>query len=335
MRMDYRWAIAVAIVLGFSVYLYMTFRQPLITTAIAAPSRPNFNQSITPIPILDIKPDEKSKLQLGLRLFLDPRLSSNKQVSCASCHNLYTNGAETTKVSTGVLGKGNRNSPTVYNVALNTRFFWDGRAASLHEQIDGPIHHPLEMNSNWKDIIQFVQSDKDYQRAFKQEYDGRINEQTIKDALISFMEVLNTPNADFDRYLLGNPQAMSQTAINGWAKFQTLGCIYCHQGQNVGGNIFQKFGHVESLTHNSEDLGRFSITQEEADKNVFRVPSLRNVAKTAPYFHDGRADTLEDAILLMAKVQLGKDLDPVTLLELSAFLNALSAPPPPALKALQ
>ncbi|MCL1126569.1 cytochrome-c peroxidase [Shewanella surugensis] len=335
MRMDYRWIIALSIVLGFSLYLYITFRQPLITAMIAAPSKPNFNQAITPIPILEIKQDDKSKLQLGLRLFLDPRLSSNNQVSCASCHNIYTNGAETTKVSTGVLGKGNRNSPTVYNVSFNTRFFWDGRAASLHEQIDGPIHNPLEMNTNWKKITQFVQSDQYYQIAFTEEYDEQISENTIKDALISFMLVLNTPNADFDRYLLGNPQAMSQTAINGWAKFQTLGCIYCHQGKNVGGNIFQKFGHVESLDHNSDDLGRFSLTQEEADKNVFRVPSLRNVAITPPYFHDGRAEILEDAILLMAKMQLGKDLDPVTLLELSAFLNALSAPPPPALKALQ
>ncbi|WP_299491252.1 cytochrome c peroxidase [uncultured Shewanella sp.] len=334
MKVDYRWVIALSIVLGFSLYLYITFREPLIS-APQQPSTPNFNQAITPIPVSNIQPEDKNKLQLGLRLFLDPRLSSNNLISCASCHNLFTNGAETTKVSTGVLGKGNRNSPTVFNIAFNTRFFWDGRASSLHEQIDGPVHHPLEMNSNWKDISQMIQADKSYQTAFNQEYNGKINEQTIKDALISFMQVLNTPDADFDRYLLGNPQAMSQTAINGWVKFQNLGCIYCHQGQNIGGNIFQKFGHVESIHLNPDDLGRFAITQEESDKNVFRVPSLRNVAITPPYFHDGRAATLEEAIILMAKAQLGQDLDPITVLELSAFLHALSAPLPPALKALQ
>ncbi|WP_298773295.1 cytochrome c peroxidase [uncultured Shewanella sp.] len=334
MKVDYRWGIALSIVLGFSLYLYITFREPLINPA-PQPTTVNFNQAISPIPLPNIKPDDKHKLQLGLRLFLDPRLSSNNQISCASCHNLFINGAENTQVSTGVLGKGNRNSPTVFNIAFNTRFFWDGRAASLHEQIDGPVHHPLEMNSNWKDISSTVQSDNTYQTAFNQEYNGEINEQTIKDALIRFMQVLNTPGADFDRYLLGDQTAMSQTAINGWKKFQSLGCIYCHQGQNVGGNIFQKFGHVESIDANASDLGRFAITQEENDKNVFRVPSLRNVAITPPYFHDGRAATLEEAITLMAKAQLGQDLDPITLLELSAFLNALSAPLPPALKALQ
>ena len=334
MKVDYRWVIALLIVLGFSLYLYITFQEPLINPSQQA-TKLNFNQAITPIPNPTIKPDDKNKLQLGLRLFLDPRLSSNNQISCASCHNLFINGAESTPVSTGVLGKGNRNSPTVFNIAFNTRFFWDGRAASLHEQIDGPIHHPLEMNSNWKDISSRVQSDKTYQAAFNQEYGGKINEQTIKDALIRFMQVLNTPDADFDRYLLGDPTAMSQTAINGWKKFQSLGCIYCHQGQNVGGNIFQKFGNVESINANASDLGRFAITKEENDKNVFRVPSLRNVAITPPYFHDGRAATLEEAIILMAKAQLGQDLDPLTVLELSTFLNALSAPLPPALKALQ
>nr|WP_275974305.1 cytochrome c peroxidase [Shewanella pneumatophori] len=269
-----------------------------------------------------------------MRLFLDPRLSSNGKVSCESCHHIADNGAELIAVSTGVNGQGNRNSPTVFNVAFNTRFFWDGRANSLHEQIDGPIHNPLEMDSNWQAIRNRLAEIPSYNTAFNQVYADGITETTIKHAIVSFMMQLNTPGSAFDNYLNGDEKALSVTALNGWHKFRSLGCIYCHQGQNIGGNLFQKFGNVHAVATESEDLGRFSITQQSNDKHVFRVPSLRNVADTPPYFHDGRAASLEEAVIVMARVQLGKELEPATLIELVAFLNSLSAPVPSVIKEL-
>ncbi|WOT05543.1 cytochrome-c peroxidase [Shewanella youngdeokensis] len=344
MIFKYRWPIAMVIVACFSAYLYYSFigqtsfvsdfeSESALVDA-SSPVAPQWQNSVSAVPAYQPPQETKSHLALGLRLFLDPQLSSNGQVSCESCHHIYDNGAEDIRVSTGVNGEGTRNSPTVFNTGLNTRFFWDGRANSLVEQIDGPIHNPLEMNSNWDDIVTRLASQKSYQTAFAKYYDEGITEQTIKDALVVFMMALNTPDAPFDKYLNGDETALSQVAIHGWQKFQSLGCIYCHQGRNIGGNLFQKFGSVQSVTALNADLGRFEQTGDVNDKFVYRVPSLRNVAITAPYFHDGRASSLEEAVVVMAKVQLGKDLEAITLVELIAFLDSLTAPKPPILKEL-
>ncbi|MEZ9197211.1 cytochrome-c peroxidase [Shewanella sp. 10N.286.54.B9] len=344
MIFKYRWIIATLIIFGFGVYLLQESKQQASFVKrveideehaqLSQASRILEQTAIAAVPAFVFEADKKSHIILGLRLFLDPQLSSNGQVSCESCHHIYANGAEDIAVSTGVKGAGNRNSPTVFNIGLNSRFFWDGRANSLYEQIDGPIHNPLEMNSNWDDIVARLSSQASYQSAFAEHYDEGITEDTVKDALIVFMLQLNTPDAPFDKYLQGDTSAMSSAAALGWQKFQSLGCIYCHQGRNVGGNLFQKFGSVESLETLNADLGRYQQTNDINDKYVYRVPSLRNVAITAPYFHDGRAKSLEEAVLVMAKVQLGKDLEATTLIELVAFLDSLTAPKPPVLKEL-
>ncbi|WP_375320314.1 cytochrome-c peroxidase [Aliivibrio logei] len=335
-----RWIILLIIISVCSIYLYLSFQAPTWDPNSHPKTVENndlFSKAITTIDKVEIK--EKSKAKLGLELFLDPRLSSNGQVSCESCHHIFTNGAESIPSSIGVHGKGPRNSPTLFNISLNTRFFWDGRAASLEQQLDGPIHNPLEMDSNWTDIIQFLSTSKHYSNRFNQEYNGDITEETIKNALVTFMITLNTPDAPFDNYLKGDKKAISQVAINGWGKFQQLGCVFCHQGQNVGGNLFQKFGNLTALETQfgdsvKNDLGRFDITGDINDRHVFRVPSLRNVAITAPYFHHGKTETLEEAIIIMARVQLGQELNPMTVVEISAFLNTLTAPRPTALEEL-
>ncbi|ACJ31248.1 Cytochrome c peroxidase [Shewanella piezotolerans WP3] len=345
MIFKYRWAIAAVIVICFSGYLYLSFKEQTSfvnkvesnkkQSSLEQTDTPPHYASIVAVPTFVFEQEQKPHIALGLRLFLDPQLSSNGEVSCESCHHIYDNGAEDIRVSKGVKGEGNRNSPTVFNIGLNTRFFWDGRANSLYEQIDGPIHNPLEMNSNWGDIAARLSSQASYQSAFAKHYDEVITEDTIKDALITFMMQLNTPGAPFDKYLKGEANAMPQAAILGWEKFQDLGCIYCHQGRNIGGNLFQKFGSVEPVETLNSDLGRYQQTNDINDKYVYRVPSLRNVALTPPYFHDGRAQSLEEAVLVMAKVQLGKDLEATTVVELIAFLDSLTAPNPPILKELR
>ncbi|MDR8525269.1 cytochrome-c peroxidase [Shewanella fidelis] len=337
-----RWSLVAIVVIAFSSYLYLTVTKvepsssKMDSSLSSTQSKPlsSHSFSVSAIPISSINPEQKPLLKLGMQLFLDPRLSSSGKVSCESCHHINGNGAELIAVSTGVNGQGNRNSPTVFNVAFNTRFFWDGRANSLYEQIDGPIHNPLEMDTSWQDIIVKLNDEPRYTKAFNSIYEVGITEATIKHALVSFMEQLNTPGSAFDNYLNGDEQALSATALNGWHKFRSLGCIYCHQGQNIGGNLFQKFGSVHAVTEAKGDLGRYSITKQSADKHVFRVPSLRNVANTPPYFHDGRTASLEEAVIVMAKVQLGKELEPTTLIELVAFLNSLSAPVPEVIEEL-
>ncbi len=334
-----RWIISLGVILVLAMYLILTFTSPNAHTSstIKGQSR-SVNQSamalVSPIPPVQLTPNELAIAKLGMQLFLDPNLSSNGRVSCESCHHIFTNGAEDIKVSKGVKGNGVRNSPTVFNIAHNSRFFWDGRASSLESQMDGPVHNPLEMNTNWQKISDYVSSVSDYKDKFSKHFEGKINEANIKASLKSFMVALDTPDAPFDQYLDGNKSALPAAAQNGWKKFQDLGCVICHQGTNVGGNLFQKFGNVNSTGELEKDLGRYNVTGIESDKGVFRVPSLRNVANTAPYFHDGRAQTLESAIVTMARVQLGRDLDATTILELTAFLNALTAPPPPILEEL-
>ncbi|WP_336499659.1 cytochrome-c peroxidase [Aliivibrio fischeri] len=334
--LPWRWIIPLFIVSFLSLYLYFTFRDP-----IELPNHKihNHNRLLSSVvsTISENSINDIDKIKLGFNLFIDTNLSSNGKISCDSCHQLLSNGAEAIPISIGVNGKGTRNSPTIFNIDLNTRFFWDGRAASLEEQIEGPIHNPLEMDNSWPSIIEYLNSDTKYQLLFEKTYDGDISDITIKDALVHFMKMLRTPNAPFDLYLKGDNKAISKVAVNGWNKFQNLGCVYCHQGQNIGGNLFQKLGNLTELENSfgeNADLGRFNITGDINDRHVFRVPSLRNVAITPPYFHHGKVQTLEEAITIMAKVQLGQDLSPMTIVEISAFLNTLTAPKPTILEEL-
>ncbi|KLN64824.1 cytochrome-c peroxidase [Vibrio sp. VPAP30] len=297
-----------------------------------AHAQPTNTDLITPIP--EAVNVNKKYAKIGWLLFKDPQLSSNGRVSCESCHHLASNGAEPTAVSTGVEGKGTRNSITVFNTSLNYRFFWDGRANSFNDQIDEPVHSNLEMNSDWPSITEYVANSPKYVQLFT-EQKLEANEQTIKSMLVEFMSALVTPNAPFDRYLQGEDIALSAQQIDGWELFQKHGCVRCHRGTNIGGGMVMKFGLYGLRFQGEErstDTGRHMRSNKPEDMYIFRVASLRNVANTAPYFHDGQTNNLEDAIQIMAKSQLGLTLDAEELNAISAFLNSLSAERPAILK---
>lgn len=288
------------------------------------------DEPIQPVP-LETTLDER-KVALGEKLFHDPRLSKNGRVSCASCHNLTEKGgADGLQYSVGVSGEeGAVNSPTVFNTAGHFIYFWDGRAETLEDQIDGPVSHPDEMATNWPAIVAKLKKDNEYSNLFNFIYQSPPTEQTIKDAIATFERSLNTPNAPFDQYLRGNEKAISPVAAQGYKYFKSFGCAACHQGQNIGGNMYQAFGVVgdyfkdRGTPMTKEDLGRYNVTGDDWDKHVFKVPSLRNIELTAPYFHDGSAKTLEEAVNIMAKYQVGRNLNEEEHNAIVEFLKTLT-----------
>jgi cytochrome c peroxidase len=296
-------------------------------------AEPIGREPLQPIPLQILA--EAEKAALGHKLFFEPRLSKTNLISCASCHDLASGGADKLAVSTGINGsKGEINSPTVFNSGLNFRQFWNGRAKSLEDQIDGPISHPKELGSNWPEVIAKISADPAYSSAFAKAFSDGITAANIKSALAAFERSLATPNAPFDRYLRGDPAAISEQEKLGYAKFKAYGCVACHQGVNVGGNMFQTMGVMGDYFKDrgtpvtEADLGKFVVTKNPQDKHVFRVPSLRNVALTAPYFHDGSAHTLNQAVKIMAKYQLGRPLPKEDLEAIVAFLKTLTGETP-------
>ena len=269
----------------------------------------------TPFAPLPPAPDENvDKVLLGEQLFHDARLSADDTVSCASCHDLQDGGADGLTKPVGIDGKqGGINTPTVFNSAHNFTQFWDGRAESLEQQAAGPVHNPAEMGSNWDEVTAKLNADPQIQALFEKLYPDGVSGDNIVDAIATFERTLTTPDGPFDRYLRGDDNAISAKAKYGMELFQTYGCASCHQGVNIGGNMYQTMGAMGDYfgdrgAENSNDLGRFQVTGRDQDRHVFKVPSLRMVAHTAPYLHDGRAKTLEDAVLVMAKYQLGREL---------------------------
>ena len=227
------------------------------------------------------------------------------------------------KFSFGIKGqKGNINSPTVYNAVFNFRQFWDGRAKDLKEQAVGPIENPVEMGHTMVAAVETLHQSKMYFKDFNAVYQDGITQDNIADAIAEFEKALITPNSPFDRYLKGDKEAIDQKAKNGYLLFKSKGCILCHHGVNVGGNFYNKFGIYEDA--GTEHLGRYDITKREEDKHVFKVPSLRNIALTAPYMHDGRATTLKDAVELMTKYQLGRYMEQGDTEAIVAFLESLT-----------
>ncbi len=269
------------------------------------------------------------KAQLGQRLFFEPRLSRDNSISCATCHDLSHGGIDRKPSSIGVGGQvGPINAPTVFNASLNFVQFWDGRATTLEEQAAGPVHNPLEMDSNWAAVIAKLQQDASYRTAFARLYPAGMNSEAITDAIAAFERTLITPNSRFDRFLLGDGNALNDQEQRGYRRFLDLGCASCHQGVGIGGNMYQRFGvmadYFQGRPQNTADLGRFNVTGKEADRHVFKVPGLRNVALTAPYFHDASAKTLEDAVLIMGRYQLGRQLSNDDLQAITAFLHTLT-----------
>lgn len=298
------------------------------------------DEPIKPIPI--VAKQDPARVELGRRLFHDARLSANSHVSCASCHELSKGGIDHRDRSVGFNGRLTWvNAPTVFNAAFNFNQFWNGRAESLEAQIDSVIQNPVEMGSKWADVIAKLTQDASYRSTFAATYPDGITKANVQNAIASFERTLTTPNSRFDKYLRGDANAISAVEKTGYAKFKQYGCIACHQGVNVGGNMFQKFGIMGNYFEKrgqptDADLGRYMVTQEEDDRYVFKVPGLRNVALTAPYFHDATAKTLEDAVDVMFRYQLGRvasneDKQAIvqflgTLTGANAFSNGQAAP---------
>jgi cytochrome c peroxidase len=283
-----------------------------------------------------------AKASLGRMLYFEARLSKNHDHSCNSCHKLDAFGVDGEATSEGhKKQRGGRNSPTVLNASLHFRQFWDGRAADVEEQATGPIANPVEMASDEKRVVETLTSMPEYVAAFKKafpearEVKDAITLKNVGVAIGAYERLLVTPGR-WDKYLGGDKTALTPAELEGVATFSQTGCVVCHAGPAVGGAMYQKVGLVKPWP-NLKDDGRFAVTKQDADKAMFKVPSLRNVAKTAPYFHDGATPTLAEAIKLMARHQLGKELSDDEIKRIVTFLEVLTAPPaaelvaPPAL----
>ena len=284
-------------------------------------------EPISPIPDkVDVDP---AKAKLGRALFHDPILSKDNTVSCASCHDLASGGGDGRKVSLGVDDKPGRvNSPTVFNSGMNFKQFWDGRAPTLRHQIDGPVQAAFEMGSLWPDVIAKLYRSKNYPGLFEKVYPDGISRRNVKDAIAEFVKSLNTPDSRFDKWLKGDENALNAQEKRGYEMFKEYGCVSCHQGANVGGNMFQVFGVLNDYFKKrgeitDADLGRYNITGNEEDRHAFKVPSLRMAAMTAPYLHDGNAATLRDAVDAMFEFQLGREAPDRDKDDIVAFIKTL------------
>lgn len=300
--------------------------------ASAQPDLPPVSASYGPIsPIPDVIPDlDLKKVALGKSLFNETRLSHDNTIACASCHQLEHGGDDGVRFSIGIKGQlSGVNAPTVFNSVFNFRQFWNGRAKNLEEQAAGPIHNPLEMGSNWIEVIAKLKQDPIYVQVFSQSYKNGITSDNIADAIATFVRSLITPNSRFDKYLKGDAKALTPYELSGYALFASYGCISCHQGVNIGGNLYEKLGimrdyFAERGNITEADQGRYALTRNPDDMHKFKVPSLRNIALTAPYFHDGTAQTLEQAVIVMAAYQLGASLPGEDVSRIVAFLRTLT-----------
>jgi len=266
------------------------------------------------------------KVALGRSLYFDTRLSKDQKISCNSCHKLDTFGVDNEPTSPGHKGqRGGRNSPSVYNAALHTAQFWDGRAADVEAQALGPILNPIEMAMpSEAAVLERLKKDQKTVDAFKAAFPGESDPVTYKNvgnAIGAFERTLLTPSR-FDDFLKGNNDALSAQEKKGGELFVKSGCVACHNGGTIGGQMYQKLGLVKE--YETKDMGRFEVTKQESDKKVFKVPSLRNVAKTGPYYHDGSIKTLDQAVSLMAEHQLGKQLSKDEVADIVAFLGSLT-----------
>lgn len=285
------------------------------------------DEPITPIPTtVDTRPD---KVRLGERLFNDVRLSRSGAVACGTCHRLDAGGADNQAVATGLDGqKLDFNTPSIFNVGLDALLDWRGNYHSIEAQNAGVLQDARIMDTDWPSLLTMLHDDAEYRTAFAAIYGAEIGRAEVIDALAAYQRSLLTPNSRFDSYLRGQPHAISAEEQRGYELFKSYGCIACHQGVNIGGNLYQQFGvfadPFAGRAQSQADLGRFVLTGDPADRHVFRVPSLRNVALTAPYFHDGRESSLSGAVTLMARSQLGRTLPDSDTALIVAFLRTLS-----------
>ncbi len=303
-------------------------------SASAGPTRPTIAaddlKSFPVIPAVmasDENPITEEKVTLGRMLFFEKRLSKNHDVSCNSCHNLATYGVDNEPTSEGHKGqRGDRNSPTVYNAGGFVAQFWDGRAPTLEEQAKGPILNPVEMAMpDEATVVKVLESIPEYVEAFKKAFpedQKPVTYDNLAKAIGAFERKLVTPSR-FDKWRQGDESALTDQEVRGFATFIKLGCPTCHVGEAVGGTTFQRLGLIKPWPDES-DLGRFKVTEKDDDKLKFRVPSLRNIAKTAPYFHKGQVQTLPEVVELMAWHQLGVEVTDEQKAEIVAFLESLT-----------
>jgi len=334
---DYSFIGAVFVVLPISAltWFLLTHQPTEVSPTLTRPlaMQPDTLQAVTPLsPIAGLDP---ARVALGERLFNDPRLSGDETVSCASCHDLAAGGVDGRRFSTGIGGAtGSINAPTVFNSAYNIAQFWDGRAATLEEQALGPLQDPIEMGATWPVVLERLERDAEILARFRRLYPDGLTAANVLNAIATFERSLIPLNSRFDRYLRGEREALTELEQEGYRRFRELGCVSCHQGMLLGGNMYQKFGifgdYFANVPETHSDLGRYNVTGREEDRHVFKVPSLRNVAMTAPYFHNGSAATLEEAVQLMARLQLGRELSGADVHAVAAFLRTLNGEPPKA-----
>ncbi len=281
-------------------------------------------------PLVAAKPKDAKLVELGKKLFFDPRLSRSGFISCNSCHNLSMGGSDNLKTSVGHnWHQGPINSPTVLNSSMNLAQFWDGRAPDLKAQAGGPIANPGEMAFTHDLAVTVLQSIPGYVAEFKAEFGSdKIDIDKVTKAIAAFEETLVTPNSRFDKWLRGDKKALSKDELAGYKLFKDSGCTGCHNGPAVGGNSFQKLGVVEPYKTANPAQGRYAVTGDDADRFYFKVPMLRNVELTYPYFHDGEAATLTDAVNTMARIQLGKKFTEDENRKVVAFLKTLTGEQP-------
>jgi cytochrome c peroxidase len=295
----------------------------VVTSALPAPPPLVRDDVETHFKAFDKVAAEDAKSKLGRALYFDERLSKNHDLSCNSCHDLSRYGVDGAQFSSGHKGQlGARNSPTVYNARDHVAQFWDGRAKDLVEQAKGPILNPVEMASSEARVVATLRSMPEYVAMFRDAFGSGITFRRVAEAIASFEKRLVTPGR-FDKYLRGDETALDQNEKAGLARFIKLGCVTCHNGEAVGGGSFQKLG-LQNAWPGLKDEGRFVVTKNPEDKFKFRVPSLRNIAKTAPYFHDGAETRLDEVVRKMAFHQLGVTLRDDEVSSLVAFLNALT-----------
>ena len=271
-------------------------------------------------------PVTESKITLGRMLYYEKRLSKNHDVACNSCHLLDKFGVDGKPTSSGHRGQlGGRNSPTVYNAAFHIAQFWDGRAANVEEQAKGPPLNPIEMAMASEAHVETVlRSIPGYATLFQATFPGEtgpITYDQMARAIGAFERRLITPSR-FDRFQQGELGALSEAELQGLDVFMSTGCVTCHNGPAIGGRMYQKLGLLHPYP--TDDLGRYDVTGAEADRHVFKVPSLRNIAETGPYFHDGQVSPLAEAVRLMAHHQLGRELSDSDLEAIVAFLGSLT-----------
>jgi cytochrome c peroxidase len=305
------------------------FLRSLLAVAIAGAAVSTFADE----PIQPIRPVQNinlAQVELGKKLYFDPRLSKSGFISCNSCHNLSMGGTDNLQTSIGDhWQQGPINAPTVLNSSLNLAQFWDGRAADLKEQAGGPIANPGEMAASHTLAVDVLRSIPEYVTEFKLVFGkDEITIDEVTQAIAEFEKTLVTPNAPFDRWLLGDQDALTANELEGYNLFKNSGCVACHNGEAIGGSSFQKMGVVEPYKTESKAVGMAGVTGKDADRMKFKVPTLRNVEMTYPYFHDGAAQTLTEAVDIMGRLQLGKKFTPEENAKIVAFLKSLTGDQP-------